>query len=110
MTASRNLYVDMTEACCIRCFERLRDIQDLGSYLSTFVAGGPLLSMLSSHPIAASFAIATTDWDAWRRALEAVPVIVRERSRTAIAIELDNHASSSDEGLFWLEMYQLFSD
>jgi hypothetical protein len=110
MTASRNLNVRITQQCCIGCFERLRDIQDLGNYLSAFVAGGPLLSMLSSHPIAAAFAIATTDWDSWRRALEGIPVIVRERCRTAIAIELNNHASTSDEGLFWLEMYQLFSD
>ena len=37
MTASRNLNVRITEQCCISCFERIREIHELGNYMSAFV-------------------------------------------------------------------------
>jgi hypothetical protein len=95
------------EPCCKEVLKNLRDRQEAGAHLRRFLLAGPFALMFGVHPLDGLFVIASTDWDLLKKAVNAVPTIVRSRCYDVAILHSFEH-QSGDLSYFWTQVAETF--
>jgi len=94
--------------CCKKSLEEIRRKTELGKLLKGVVGTSPLLTLLGSGPIDATFTIASTDWSLVTEATKSVDVIVANRCKQIAQLEALIEHGSGDLHHFWRNIADLY--
>ena len=88
-----------------KALDEIKRIKHLSNLLSNFLVSGTLSTIfLGAHPVAATYSVYSTDFEALTRAMTAVPVLTRSLIEK-IAGRTHMHLKNHKEKQFWKAVY-----